>query len=159
MVTGVDVTTKIILGEDLAANEEHARDLVRIIAAQKKSPVSWTELFEQSGKPKTTFKRGLDEATKVKGWLIGLKGGYALNPDESWKQALAGSGAGSDGKVQGPPHRGVDPVDPISRSVDPIGPKVDLGPNPEGENPPKPPENEVELEKWREMMRSLDKYR
>jgi hypothetical protein len=126
--TGLDLT----LNEDLDAAEGHARDIVRIMVVQSKSPVAWKDLLELSGKSKTTFKRGLNEAVKGKGWLMWSKGGYSLNPDNSWKEALTEPGAGSEQGPKGPPHRGVDPAtDPqagtIGPSLDPVGPWTQTG--------------------------------
>jgi hypothetical protein len=149
-----------ILNRPFAADEELARKLV-LLVVQSDGKMRHKKLREQSGKPKTTFKRGLDVATKLKGWLIG--GGrkpYQLNPDGCWKQALVVPEQGPDlgparplqGSGPNGPNQGPGPSDPI-------GPKVDPGPKAEGEPPTKSPENEVELEKWREMMSSLDQYR
>jgi hypothetical protein len=156
IVTGVDATASMLLNEDLAANEEHARDLVQIVATQSQSPVAWSDLKELSGKPKSTFKRGLDEAVKVKGWLLWGKGGYALNPDGSWEAALV---VQDEVQVQGPrvhPYRGVDPLDPVGeRSMDPTGPSLDPGPYAGEEPPSKPHVNEVELEKAAALLKKV----
>jgi hypothetical protein len=148
------VTGKIaspLLTEDLAADEGHARDLVRIVVAQPKSPVTWTELLKLSKKTKTTFKRGLAVAVDGEGWLIKGKGGYALNPDRSWENALAvGLDDPQGPDPQGPPLKkeGCGPSGPYGpRStgpkLDPVGPWTLNG----EELPTEPIVNEVELDK------------
>jgi hypothetical protein len=156
IVTGVDATVSMLLNQDLAADEEHARDLVQIMVAQPKLPIRFKELEKRSGKTNSTFKRGLNEALEGKGWLIKGKGGYALNSDRSWEAALV---VQDQGQVQGPkvhPYRGVDPLDPRGTGpMDPAGPKVDPGPK-VGEEPPIPPVvNEVELEKAAALLRKV----
>jgi hypothetical protein len=133
-----------LVTEDLAADEGHARDLVRIVVAQP-GPVSWTKLKKLSGKTKTTFGRGLNIAVDGEGWLIKGKGGYALNQDRSWEAALT---QGPD--PQGPPFKkeGGGPSGPSGpRSsgpkLDPVGPWTQTG----EELPTAPVVNEVELEK------------
>jgi hypothetical protein len=146
----------MLLAEDWAADEEHARDIVRIVVAQPKSPVSWSNLKKLSGKPKSTFKRGLDEATKVKGWLIGLKDGYALNPDRSWEAALAPQMEQGPPGSKGPPLKGCGPIGPSGPDpLDPVGPSLDPGPNVGEETPSEPVENEVELEKADALLRKV----
>jgi predicted transposase YbfD/YdcC len=78
----------LVLSQDMAADEEHARDLVRIVAAQSR-PVRHGDLKTLSAKSKSTFKRGLDAAVDGMGWLIKEGRGYALNPNRSWEAALA----------------------------------------------------------------------
>ena len=156
IVTGVDATVSMLLNEDLAANEEHARELLQIMVAQSKSPMLWKDLLELSGKPKTTFKRGLDEAVKGKGWLIWGKGGYALNPDRSWEAALVVQDEGQVQGPMGPPLKGCGPFGPYGPgSMDPTGPKLDPGPYAGEEPPSKPDANEVELEKAAALLKKV----
>jgi hypothetical protein len=148
IVTGVDATVNMLLNQDLAADEGHARHLVRIVVAQPKSPVRWGDLLKLSKKTKTTFKRGLATAVDGEGWLIKGKGGYALNPDKSWEKALAvGLDDPQGPDPQGPPlrNKGVDPVGPCGPratgpTLDPVGPWTLNGEE-------LPVVNEVELEK------------
>jgi hypothetical protein len=73
-----------------AADEEGARVLVRIVMQWPKNwgKPTYIRLFRQSGMTDSTFYRALLRA--VKKWLTGGgKGGYRLNPNGSWKEALA----------------------------------------------------------------------
>jgi hypothetical protein len=153
IVTGVDATVSMLLNQDLAADEGHARDLVRIVVAQP-GPVSWTNLKKLSGKPKTTFGRGLNIAVDGEGWLIKGKGGYVLNPDRSWEAALTTQGP----DPQGPPLKkeGGGPSGPCGprsnrTQLDPVGPWTQTGEEP----PTEPVENDVELEKADELLKKV----
>jgi hypothetical protein len=122
-----------LLNQNWAADGEHARGLVQIMVAQPKSPVRHKDLMELSGKPKTTFKRGLDEAKRT-GWLIWLKDGYALNPDGCWRAALGMAGSdfrsGSGSNVG--PYGGPDLLDLNGQLHWTYGgPRLDPGPNPQ----------------------------
>jgi hypothetical protein len=147
IVTGK--TVNVLLTEDLAADEGHARDLVRIVVAQPKPSVSWTELLKLSKKTRSTFKRGLKEAVDGKGWLTRSRGAYALNPDRSWEAALTvgpspGPRPGPRGPI--PLREGIGPTGPYGQGPpDPTGPKVDPGPNIGEEPATEPIVNEVEL--------------
>jgi hypothetical protein len=159
IVTGVDATVSMLLNQDIDADKGHARDLVRIMVAQTKSPVTWTNLKKLSGKPKTTFGRGLDIAVDGQGWLIKGKGGYALNPDRSWEKALAmGLDDPQGPDPQGPPlnKEGGGPSGPYGpRStgpkLDPVGPWTQTG----EELPSEPLVNDVELEKADELLKKV----
>jgi hypothetical protein len=153
IVTGVDATFSL-LGQDIDADEKLARDLVRIVVAQP-GPVTWTALKKLSGKPKTTFGRGLNVAVDGMGWLIKGKGGYALNQDRSWEAALTTDPQGPDPQGQGPDPQGPPlkkegggpsgPYGPRSTGpkLDPVGPWTQNG----EELPTEPIVNEIELEK------------
>jgi hypothetical protein len=89
------------------ADEEGARVLVRIVMQW---PSNWGKptyirLQRQCGMTNSTFYRALLEA--VKRWLTGGgKGGYRLNPDGTWKEALADApgmeASGSEGSSKLP---------------------------------------------------------
>jgi hypothetical protein len=82
----------LVLNRDWSADEEGARELVRIVAdwpAGIGKP-TYNRLMERSGMEESAFYRARTEAVKVREWLVGGRGkGYRLNENECWKQALA----------------------------------------------------------------------
>jgi hypothetical protein len=94
IVTGVTKAAPGLLDQDWAAAEEGAQQLVQIVMQwpDGTGKPTYTRLMERSGMKKSTFDRARDEAVKVKTWLIvGSRKGYQLNPNDCWKEALAGA--------------------------------------------------------------------
>jgi hypothetical protein len=82
------------LNRDWTADEEGARELVRIVAHWPAGMGKPTHgrLKKRFGKGDGTFNRARDEAVKVNEWLVGGGGkgkAYQLNPNGCWKKALA----------------------------------------------------------------------
>jgi hypothetical protein len=82
----------LILNVDWAAAEEGARQLVQIVMQwpEGTGKPTYTRLMERSGMEASAYERARAEAVKVKTWLTGGgKGGYLLNPNGCWREALA----------------------------------------------------------------------
>jgi hypothetical protein len=93
VVTGKPVSIAgLALNENWTAAEEGARELVRLVMEWPtgEGKPTYDRLMERSGMASTTFQNARAEAVKVREWLVGGgKGGYRLNENECWKEALA----------------------------------------------------------------------
>jgi hypothetical protein len=98
LVTGELKDPFDVLNRDWSADEESARELVRILAhwpAGMGKPTH-SRLKKRFGKGDGTFNRARGEAVEVKTWLVGGGGkgkAYELNPNGCWKKALEVSGS------------------------------------------------------------------
>jgi hypothetical protein len=96
IVTGKPADAAAIVAAELnrawKADEESARQLVQIVMqwpADGGKP-TYQRLVKRSGMTDSTFERARVEAVNNKAWLTGGgKGGYVLNPNGCWREALA----------------------------------------------------------------------
>jgi hypothetical protein len=109
IVTGKPADGAALVAAELnrawAADEEGARQLVQIVMQWPEGggKPTYNRLKERAGMTDTTFERARAEAVNAKQWLTGGgKGGYCLNPDGCWKEALASAPAPVE-LVESPP--------------------------------------------------------
>jgi hypothetical protein len=115
LVTGELKDPFDVLNRDMSADEEGARELVRIVADWPTGGGKPTHgrLKARFGKGDGTFNRARDEAVLVKTWLVGGGGkgkAYQLNPDGCWEQALKIPGSLPDITSTSTPYRGVEVI-------------------------------------------------